>query len=58
MISYILLTPAVRPFVKIYIDIIGYDFPLEKGYRYIVYILDRYFNHHWIFFIKTKETIF
>jgi len=29
-----------------------------NGYRYTVYILNRYFNYQWIFFTKTKDKIF
>jgi len=58
IISYTLLTPAICLFIKIYIDTIKYK-PLSiNGYKYIVHLLDRYSNYQWIFFTKTKETIF
>ncbi len=45
IISYTLLAPTIRCFIEIYIDIIEYK-PLSiNGHRYIVYLLDRYFNY-------------
>ncbi len=58
MIFYIPLPLAVHPFVEICMDTIEYK-PLSiNGYKYIVYILNCYFNYQWIFFAKTKEMIF
>ena len=45
MISYILLALAVCCFTKIYIDTIEYKFLSTNNYKYIVYLLDRYFNY-------------
>jgi len=45
MISYIPLALTARCLIKIYIDIIEYKSLSTNGYRYIVYLLDRYFNY-------------
>src|SRR6266699_4915814 len=58
MISYTLLVPIIRYFVEIYINTIKYKFLSINDYKYVVYLLDRYSNYQWIFFTKTKETIF
>ena len=58
MISHTPLTSTSRPFIEIYVDIIKYKPLSTNGHRYIVHLLDRYFNYQWIFFIRTKEAIF
>ncbi len=45
IISYIPLAPTICLFAKIYIDIIEYKPFSTNSYKYIVYILDRYFNY-------------
>jgi len=45
IISYIFLTLIVRCLVKIYINIIEYKFLLINNYKYIIFLLDRYFNY-------------
>ncbi len=58
MIFYIPFSFTVRPFIEICINTIKYELLLKKENKYIVYILDCYFNYQWIFFAKTKKTIF
>ena len=58
MISHIPLALAAHLFVEIYIDIIEYKPFSTNGHKYIVHLLDCYSNYQWIFFAKTKETIF
>ena len=58
IISYISLVPAVYPFAEIYIDTIEYKLSSINRLKYVVYLLDRYFNYQWIFFIRIKEIIF
>ena len=45
IISYTLLSPAIRPFVEIYIDIAQYKPISFNKYKYTVYILNYYFNY-------------
>ena len=45
IIFYIFFSPAVRPFVEIYIDTVQYKLISFNGYRYTVYILNRYSNY-------------
>ncbi len=45
IISYILLALIIRCFIEIYIDIIGYKLLSINGYKYIIYLLDCYFNY-------------
>jgi len=45
IIFYITFSFIIRFFIEIYIDTIKYKPFSEKGNKYIVYILDRYFNY-------------
>ncbi len=58
MIFYIFLSSVIRLFIEICIDMVQYKPIFSNRYKYIVYILDRYSNYQWIFFMKIEDKVF
>ena len=58
MIFYTFFSPAVRPFIEIYVDTVQHKPMSFNRHKYTVHILNRYSNYQQIFFIKTEDKVF